>query len=65
MCEHLRENGDDANVLFNGRRFQMKYVLEPEPISTEDQVAKQEEWFAQLGIEKAPNFPAFLEIPSN
>jgi len=56
MCECLRENGDDANVLFNGRRFEMKYVLQPEPVSTEDHVAKQEGWLEQLGIEKMPGF---------
>ena len=65
MCEYFRANGDDANVLFNERRFEMKYVLSPDTTPAEDTIAKQEEWFAQLGIEKAPAFTIHLEKSSN
>lgn len=61
MCEYLRENGDDANILFNERRFEMKYVLQPDIAPAEAQMAKQEAWLEQLGIEKISAFSTHLD----
>lgn len=61
MCEYLSENGDDANILFNERRFEMKYVLQPDVAPAEAQIAKQEAWLEQLGIEKISVFSTHLD----
>lgn len=59
MMQDFKNQGDEMRdyVLFNGQRFNMKYLLEPETAPSQDEFTKKDEWFSALGIEKVPEYP--------